>query len=398
MKPTTIFTAIQPTTNTHDLDALARRAPATDDLLELAVWLSTNGATHLSAIARIELAERLITRRRFLIGAGALSLGVITGCGAEEEVDAPTATTDGMRMFDHPLLVDGPVRIPASPERIVALDPFAYELLVLAGQPPLGAIGFMEEFRNNFPEAEELQQALAQTESVGSFPTDVESVVALRPDLILSGAFLEETNAQLQEVAPLLVIASGGSQWKSMMRFWGEALNQTDLVEQLFAAYEARLATLRETVGNPTDITISIIRIREERIFMDTNNGASIVVEDAGFSRPPSQAYTLEESEAQYGNPYAAEISREELQLADGDYIFAWGAYYLDDVATAADRILESPVWQSLNAVQNEQAFQVGEHWIGRAFYGAHAVIDDLFRYVAEVDPQEVSPNPLLNA
>ncbi|MCG8352665.1 MAG: hypothetical protein MI924_33280 [Chloroflexales bacterium] len=26
-----------------------------------------------------------------------------------------------------------------------------------------------------------------------------------------------------------------------------------------------------------------------------------------------------------------------------------------------------------------------------------HAVLDDLFRYVAGVDPQEVSPNPLLN-
>jgi len=58
----------------HTLDALAHRAPKTADLRELATWLQVNGAAHLSAIERIELAERLVTRRRFLIGAGALAL------------------------------------------------------------------------------------------------------------------------------------------------------------------------------------------------------------------------------------------------------------------------------------------------------------------------------------
>ena len=58
------------TTDVVEIDRLTRRAPATDDLLDLADWLGTNGAAHLSAMERIELAERLITRRRFLIGAG----------------------------------------------------------------------------------------------------------------------------------------------------------------------------------------------------------------------------------------------------------------------------------------------------------------------------------------
>jgi ferric-dicitrate binding protein FerR (iron transport regulator) len=70
-------------TNAHTLDALARHAPATDDLLEVADWLGANGSHHLSAIERIELAERVISRRRFLIGAGALALGSVTGCGAQ---------------------------------------------------------------------------------------------------------------------------------------------------------------------------------------------------------------------------------------------------------------------------------------------------------------------------
>ncbi|MCG8351268.1 MAG: ABC transporter substrate-binding protein, partial [Chloroflexales bacterium] len=63
---TTLISRNLTTTDAVDLDQLARRAPATADLLELAAWLAAYGPAHLSAIARIELAERLISRRRFL--------------------------------------------------------------------------------------------------------------------------------------------------------------------------------------------------------------------------------------------------------------------------------------------------------------------------------------------
>ncbi|GAB4425804.1 MAG: hypothetical protein OHK0015_06130 [Chloroflexi bacterium OHK40] len=45
----------QTTTSTYTLDTLVRRAPATDDLRELAAWLGENDASHFSQIERIEL-------------------------------------------------------------------------------------------------------------------------------------------------------------------------------------------------------------------------------------------------------------------------------------------------------------------------------------------------------
>lgn len=71
-------------TDVGDLNALAHRAPATDDLLALVDWLSAHGTADLSAIERIELAERLITQRRFLIGAGARWLCLICSWLASE--------------------------------------------------------------------------------------------------------------------------------------------------------------------------------------------------------------------------------------------------------------------------------------------------------------------------
>jgi ABC-type Fe3+-citrate transport system substrate-binding protein len=59
---------------------------------------------------------------------------------------------------------------------------------------------------------------------------------------------------------------------------------------------------------------------------------------------------------------------------------------------------LASPLWQTLSAVQNDRVFFInGEYWIRDNPIAAHAVLDDLFRIVAGVDPAEVAPNPFLS-
>lgn len=59
---------------------------------------------------------------------------------------------DGFRLFEHEMLATDPVCVPENPQRVVALDPFAYELLILNDTPPVGAIGYLEPvYRNSFP-------------------------------------------------------------------------------------------------------------------------------------------------------------------------------------------------------------------------------------------------------
>lgn len=168
-----------------NLDILARCVPGTDDLLEVADWLGANGSHHLSPIARIELAECVITRRRFLIGAGALGLGAIVGCGAAEQAGAPTATpeTRATRVIEG---ANGPIEVPAQPQRVVALaDLINGYALASLGFDKLVAIGSSGE-----------SDPLARLKAYGQLPDgipsadigawtepSIEAIAALGPDL-----------------------------------------------------------------------------------------------------------------------------------------------------------------------------------------------------------------------
>ncbi|NJL94996.1 MAG: hypothetical protein HC915_15380 [Anaerolineae bacterium] len=51
-------------------------------------------------------------------------------------------------------------------------------------------------------------------------------------------------------------------------------------------------------------------------------------------------------------------------------------------------------LWDALPAVRAGNAHVVGYYWWGDSLLSAHAMLDDLFRYVAKVDPAEAAPNP----
>jgi iron complex transport system substrate-binding protein len=311
-----------------------------------------------------------------------------------------TECEDGFRLFDHELLAEA-VCVPENPQRVVALDPFAYELLILNGTPPVGAIGYLEAvYSGNFPY---LAEAMADIESVG-VPANVELILALNPDLIVGSFLDEEITVQLAAIAPTVSYATAGSgDWKRPMRMVGDLLGLTELVNDLFAQYDARLRDLHATVENPADIEVSIIRVQPDRLMLNlVNSFPAVIVTDAGFGRPASQAYSEEEAIAAYGGAVGAFISLEEIQLADGDYIFAWSNQGSADENAEADanweRVQASPLWNALTAAQDNTAYRVRGHWLGWGIFAAHGIIDDLFTYVAGVDPAEVSPNPFLAA
>lgn len=313
-----------------------------------------------------------------------------------------TECEEGFRLFDHEQLSTDPVCIPENPERIVTLDSQAFDLFLASGAiEPVGAIGFLESiYDRNFPYMVEGTEI-----TYVGFPANIELILSLEPDLILGNAFRElEIYDQLSAIAPTIVSDRLPNVfWEDNMRFLGEALNLTEEVDTLLAEYDARVETLQELLGDPSEIEVSVIRyrLRDAQANIDiqlANAFSTDILADVGFARPEIQALPVEEAEAQFGSPVAANISLEELQLIDGQYLFAWAqgaSAELDaDNAEAWSILRDNPLWSTLEAVQNEQAFQVGGQWVGWGFAAAHEVLDDLFVHVAGVDPAEVSPNP----
>jgi iron complex transport system substrate-binding protein len=314
---------------------------------------------------------------------------------------ASAACAAGQRLFDHPLLATEPVCVPAAAERIVSLEPSSHDLLMALGRPPVAAIGYLDGvLAASYPE---LSFAANGITDLG-FPPNLELLVAAQPDLIISSDANAESVSyeQLSAIAPTVVFTGGPSgEWKSWLDGAAAALGLEAELAERFAAYEARLQAFRETVGDPAAIEVSVVRVQpDDQVMMNlVNSFPSVVVADAGLGRPESQRLDAAAAQERYGSEIGAMISLEQAQLADADLIFVWGAQPSAEQQAAAEErwqaLNANPVWASLSAVQAGDVHRVGSHWVGWGLHAAHAVLDDLFRHVAGVDPASVAPNPL---
>ena len=236
--------------DTRNLGHLARCAPATEDLWELADWLTDHGMAHLSEIERIELAERL-TRRRFLIGAGGLlGAAALGACGAGEEASVSTReASDGQ----YPLTIEhdtGTTVIPEKPAQLVVVGEYALEIaLVLEKQPvgvavlpqivpdttsgqPIEEIAYYQEYLTNQPLF------------VGAFAEpSLEAMTIAQPDLILAYSFPASSKlATFSQIAPTLeydFLAAGG--WQRIIGEVAGIFDAEDRAQRYVADFEQRL-------------------------------------------------------------------------------------------------------------------------------------------------------------
>ena len=85
-------------------------------------------------------------------------------------------------------------------------------------------------------------------------------------------------------------------------------------------------------------------------------------------------------------------ISPELIHLADGTHIFTC-AYGEVTESTASDYV-NSPLWNSLEAVANNQVYWVDDDFwmVAIGYIAANKVVDDLFTYLVDEEPGEAIP------
>ncbi|MEM7798169.1 MAG: iron-siderophore ABC transporter substrate-binding protein [Chloroflexota bacterium] len=305
----------------------------------------------------------------------------------------------GFRLFQHS---EGADCIPNQVERVIAFGPPSDQFFLAVDFAPAARIGFLDEFLiSNFPELEapwlELTDGLPD---IGGFPPSIEALLTTDPDVIISGFSVGDANKLLEQVAPVVVLDSSNP-WKENMRKVGEVIGEQEAAEQLIADYEARVENLRSQFDDPSEITVSHVRVFDEgqNMRLPASFGGQIITE-VGFSFPEAQLQFLEDAPAGSNYRVAAPISDELVSLLDADVVLLYGAFpdaYLEDTTGSAlvEGLQNDPVFQTLDAVQNGTVYEVDLYWGMSGIYAAHAVLDDLFIHVAGVDPEEVAPNPL---
>ena len=307
----------------------------------------------------------------------------------------------GFRLFDHALLATDPVCIPENPQRIVALDTSAAELLLFTDKELVATFGVYvkDELIAALPA---LAGRLEPAQSL-DWPVNLEVLLTLSPDLIAAYTNDTMTYDQLSQIAPTVILDAGIAEgdWKSATEFWSDVFNVPDVYADMAATYDARVAELQAALGDDrADTEVSLVLASSYFNMINTLDAPNgFILQDVGLGRPASQALDSDASMAAYGNTTYAMISEEAFDVFDGDVIILFTFPALGDEAIAAsDQYLADfqagPLWQSLSAVRDGRVYLGSYAWArANTYLLANAVLDDLFAFLT--DTEATTPNPI---
>lgn len=321
-----------------------------------------------------------------------------------------TSCEAGYRLFDHEYLGSEPVCIPEAPERIAVLDLSPLEVVLMQGIEPVAMYAYGRDLiaRSNPDINVDVAGLTAETVDVGSAAAvNFEALLSTAPDLIIASEFTISNGGGIevfQEIAPTVVFSYpiSESEYRASVEFVAAVLNTPEMGGDILAQLDERLADFRELLGDNLGKTeISLVRLRDTLVLFVGGSFGDHLIHEAGLIRPEQQQpFDVEFVQTENDGWVGFDVSEENLPLLDGEYVFIWTASPSAEVEAQAqtilDTLLEDPLWNTLESVQNDHLFIVGSHWQGFGIFEAHTALDDLFRYIAAVDPQEVSPNPFL--
>ncbi|MFC7619388.1 ABC transporter substrate-binding protein [Microlunatus sp. GCM10028923] len=195
-----------------------------------------------------------LRRRTVALATALLSAALaLTGCGSGPEA-TPTETTSTIRSFEAD---NGPVEIPADPQRIVALG--SAQTYLALGVEPVGLGPKASEADLPWLSAEE-KRANDAAVDVGD-PVDYEKVASLKPDLIVVSEpdhVLEGDKydaERLRSIAPTVYFEVENSRWKTQTERLADATGALDTMKEGKAKYDALIAEIQDQYGDLFDST-----------------------------------------------------------------------------------------------------------------------------------------------
>ncbi|MFD8076012.1 ABC transporter substrate-binding protein [Streptomyces sp. NPDC059718] len=261
----------------------------------------------------------------------------------------------------------GSTVLKAQPKRVVVLDVGELDNVVSLGVKPVGLAP--TEGSPELPSY--LKGAAGKPANIGTINSlNLEAIAALKPDLIL-GSQLRAADSydELSQIAPTVFSIRPGFTWKENYLLNAAALDKTAQAKANLDAYAKKAEALGTKLGAGKP-SVSMVRYMPEgKIRLYANDSfIGTILKDVGIPRPKNQ--DIED--------LAAEISAENIDQADADYIFT--GVYGDAKATEKSKAQGNPLWKNLKAVKDGHAFDVpDETWyLGLGVTAANAVLDDL--------------------
>ncbi len=283
----------------------------------------------------------------------------LTACGSHNDDSADSGTTTSeTRSFDAD---NGTIKIPADPQRIVALGNAVAPVIYL-GVEPVGVTEMTNTSAVRWFSDDEMA-AYEGAEKLGTdADPDLEQIASLKPDLIViqwPQAPYEQDfapmEARLQAIAPTVFIANVATEWKAVGERTADAIGASSAFTEQKSAYDELVAQLADEFASVIESTTFALINR----YPVTPEGSFAIEWSGGFCPAYATEVGLDFPAAPENGKAFEELSMERLSdLADYDVLL----YALEadgEPRKELTPVLESNAWKALPQVTAGHALGV---------------------------------------
>ncbi|QGW22472.1 ABC transporter substrate-binding protein [Stutzerimonas degradans] len=235
------------------------------------------------------------------------------------------------------------VTVPEAPQRVITLSEIDLDTALTLGVTPVGTING----RGQAAPPRYLDGKLpAGIEVVGDIDNpNLETLLELEPDLILTGPVKPEQLAILNEIAPTVITFNWARPWQESMQRTAQALNKEAEAKAVLERYRARVEAARQRLAAHQGETLSIVRWNPKGpSYMFKDAFASTVAEDVGLLRPAHQQ--------DRGHTHSMALSLESLELLDADWLVIGTLATSGEAVEAMNQAEQAPAFRQLSAIQ----------------------------------------------
>jgi iron complex transport system substrate-binding protein len=278
---------------------------------------------------------------------------------------------ENCRTIEHQM---GEIEVCGQPQRIVVVSPWLLESLLALDVQPVGYAAHVEFFQEDYTDpakqipylGDRITQPLANLGS--SFSPSIESILKVKPDLIIATEYNVDIYDTLSQIAPTLIVQNSLEEPEQSLRTVAQAVDRTDRVEQLLTQTQQQITAARSAFAplvttHPRIALLSAFGLEEIQVEKPSDPCSSLVKE-LGFQLvlPPEV-----NDDADFSVPISLEILP---QLNDTDSILLLG-YNLNEseelgsmdgfrdyqVANIKQEWSENAIAQSLDASKAERVY-----------------------------------------
>ncbi|NHW02678.1 iron-siderophore ABC transporter substrate-binding protein [Pseudomonas sp. D-134-1] len=275
------------------------------------------------------------------------------------------------------------VTVPEAPQRVITLSEIDLDTALTLGVTPVGTING----RGQAAPPRYLDGKLpVGIEVVGDIDNpNLETLLELQPDLILTGPVKPEQLAILNEIAPTVITFNWARPWQESMQRTAQALNREAEAKAVLERYRARVEEARQRLAAHQGETLSIVRWNPKGpSYMFKDAFASTVAEDVGLLRPAHQQ--------DRGHTHSMALSLESLELLDADWLVIGTLATSGEAVEAMNQAEQTPAFRQLSAIQAKRFGAVdGSLWTSLGGpMAALQVIEDIEGLLGKAEAEPV--------